>query len=396
MWLSALSLLISSAHGADIAGSGTLLAEDAHQLTVEIATDLLPGSAVAVYVSELRPDPRTGGAMEGLRYAGDGRIVWVGDGLVEIALVHPNQDIALGAGVQLGDPAKSSPTPAYAPPEQASAHRAQPVPEPEPPPEPEPVHEPEPAFAPGPEPESAFEVSLLTSLNTTTTGEELPASSAAYTSRYGDRRQSLRVGAGWSGDGFGSGAGLGGAAWRMYPERAVSLVEIGLDGLRSNRWVAADAKVKGEEAGLEPAVGYWLWTRVDTRGTGLAGLAGLAVGVDGSGLAMGFMVGVRTGVAHGDRIELTFTHRGALGGRLAMDGRVRLADPLRIGVRTRVGDLPKHSDDTFRQGRSDAALLLSADPSPWLTLEVAGGFGGYDLLFDDIGAVLDGALEIRW
>jgi len=387
MWIAVLSLLVSPVVAADSPDAGILIAADGVQLTVEIATDtLLPGSIVAIYVGDLRPDPRTGEAVDGLRYGGDGRIIWVGDGLVQVALSYPEQGIEPGAVVELGAPMKATPTPAWRPPE----------PEPDPPPDDKAVPEPEPTPVALNEPKTSSGAEFLSYFNTTTSGDVLPSSRAAFTSRYGDRRQSIRAGAGWSDDGFGSGAGVGGLAWRMVPQKGPGLIEIGLDGVRANRWVAGDVKLKGEEAGLEPAIGYWLWTRLDTAGNGLAGISGLALGVDGDGLALGFLVGLRSGVAHGDRIELTYTHRGSLGGRLAMDGRVRLSDPLRIGVRTRVGDLPRHGDGTFRQNRADSVLLVSADPTPWLTFEIGAGLGGYDLLFDDAGLVLDGAVEVRW
>ncbi len=393
MWLAALSLLVSPALAIDTVNAGTLLAGDGGQLTLEIASEaLLPGGEVAVYVSDLRPDPRTGKTVAGLRYAGDGRIVWVGEGLVQITLWNPDQMLPEGAFVQLGEPMSAPPTPEYSPPEPEPAPEPDPDPEPDPEPEPEPEPAPEAVFELEPEPE----INLLTSLNSTTAGEILVDSRTAYASRYGDRRQAVRLGAGWSDDGFRSGAGVGGVAWRLYPQKGPGLVEIGLDGVRAQRWVAAEVKSKGEESALEPAVGYWLWTRLDTPGNGVAGLSALAMGVDGEGLALGFMVGVRTGIAHGDRIELTYTHRGSLGGRLAMDGRVRLSDPVRLGVRTRVGDLPRHGDSAFRQSRADAVLLVSADPTPWMTFDVAAGLGGYDLLFDDAGFVADGALEVRW
>ncbi len=67
----------------------------------------------------------------------------------------------------------------------------------------------------------------------------------------------------------------------------------------------------------------------------------------------------------------------------------------RLGARTRIGDLPRH-DGAFRQLRADGALVLSADLGPALTLDLAGGVGGYDLLWADAGVVADGALEVRW
>ena len=171
------------------------------------------------------------------------------------------------------------------------------------------------------------------------------------------------------------------------------MVEVGLEGLRGRHWVEGDEA--GETWATEPVAGAWLWTRLDTAGVGLAGIFGAGLGVDAEGPTMATLLGLRSGLPDRSRVELLWEHRGRLGDRLDLDGRVALADPLRIGMRARLGDLPRHDGD-LRQRRADGALLLSWDPTPALTFTVAGGVGAYDLLWADAGPVVDGALEVRW
>ena len=73
----------------------------------EGSSALRPGGVVAVYVEEIRPDP-SGAPMTGLRYAGDARLVWVGEGLVELALATPVAQPRVVALVGQGGAGKSS------------------------------------------------------------------------------------------------------------------------------------------------------------------------------------------------------------------------------------------------------------------------------------------------
>ena len=363
-----LPLLLWAAPAAAEERSGEARGLDGDHLRVEIeAPALRPGGAVALYVEEARPDGQ-GGWIVGLRYAGDARLVWVGAGLVELVLAEGAA--APGAGqVILGDPRGLPPTPPWTPPALAEAR----------PPEP-PAPE---APAPAPPPPV-----------------ERPARDrhlSAAGSVHGDPRSSalsrgLAAGGGWAGDGYGTGAGLATLAWAWRPERGPGLVVIGLEGLRGQRWAQGD---ETEPWAREAVAATWLWTRMDTPGVGLALFGGLGLGVDAEGPAAATLLGLRTGHPDASRIEVQWEHLGRLGDRVTLDGRVALADPLRIGARGRLGDLPRHDGDAL-QRRADGAALISWDVSERLTLTAAGGLGAYDLLWADAGPVFDGALELRW
>jgi len=345
---------------------------------VDPAAPLFPGDEVGVYAADPRRDPRTGELVDGFRYAGDGTVTWRAP-LVEVQLTRPGS-LREGGALVIGTPLGRPPTPAW---------RPEPV-----------VAEPEPlASVPAPvaEPPRARSRPLrsaLAPLGRDLDGRVLGSVHARHLERFGGRRNALRTWGGFAGDGYDSGAATGGVAWIGRPRRGPARVEVGVEGLRGQRWVQGEGE-GDEEWGLEPAVGYWMWSRVDSAGLGLAVFGGLGAGVDADGLALAWMAGVRTGDPDRSRIELWWEDRGGLGARAVLDGRVALADSLRLGVRARLGNLPRHDGD-FLQTRADGALVASVDPAPWMTVTLAGGLGGYDLLLPDAGLVADAALEVRW
>lgn len=351
---------------------GRAVSLEGDRLLLELTgTGLYPGGLVAVYVEERRPDPR-GGEVVGLRYAGDARLSWVGEGLVELALAEEAQSPASGR-VILGPPRGLEPTPPWAPPA---------------PPAPLAVAQVETPEAPAERPHSERRALKIPGL-----GEDLDGSPLGSVHDGQPSSQAILSWGGYAADGYGTGAGTGGLAWRLRPAKGPGLVEVGLEGLRGRHWVEGDED--DETWATEPVAGAWLWTRLDTAGVGLAGIFGAGLGVDAEGPTMATLLGLRSGLPDRSRVELLWEHRGRLGDRLDLDGRVALADPLRVGMRARLGDMPLHEGD-LRQRRADGALLLSWDPVPRLTLTVAGGLGAYDLLWADAGPVADGALELRW
>ncbi len=376
--LLALALLLPSltwsarARGAEVLGETLALQGDRMMLAVPAEPVLEPGGTVAIYVEERRPDPR-GGELVGLRYAGDASLVWVGPGVVELALAEGAAAPATGQ-VLLGPARGLPPTPPWSPP---------------PPPPPPVVEAPPPPVAvaqPTPRPSRP---PALPGISEDLDGRPLGTVHADQDAA----TPSVRLWGGYAADGYGTGAGLYGAAWRLRPAQGPGLVEIGLETLRGERW--AEGEDEGERWAREAVAGAWLWTRVDTAGVGLAGIFGAGLGVDAEGLALATLLGLRTGDPDLSRVELLWERRGDLGQRLSLDGRVAVVDPLRIGLRARLGDLPQHDGDA-RQLRSDGALLLSWDALPALTLTVAGGVGAYDLLWADAGPVVDGGVEVRW
>jgi|GEM_PF-3049288 len=319
-----------------------------------------PGQTVAVYVAEARPDPRTDEPVQGLRYAGDARIVWVGPELVALVLAYPVA-IAAGTPVRLGSPQGGEPTPAWQAPAPVAA-----APPPEPPAEPRPPS------------------GLVQGLMAVHLGQ-VHDDDATWP-------QALALEGGLIGDGYDTGAGWGAVAWSLRPPEGPGRVEVRLEGLRGERWVTG----KGDEPhATEPAVGYWLLTRVDTAGVGLAAYGVLGAGVDdvGPGVALG--AGLRAGHPDRTRIELSWQGRGRMGQRFVLDGRVALRDDLRVGVRARAGTLPVHQGD-FLQWRADGALVVDAVVRQRIALQWALGAGGYDLPWRDLGLVADGRVEVRW
>ncbi|MBT3218429.1 MAG: hypothetical protein HN348_05005 [Proteobacteria bacterium] len=353
-------------------------------MLIEVADEaaLRPGREVAVYLWDQRQHPVSGQLFSGMRYGGDGRIVWQGESHVEIQLFDQFQQVHNHHGVILGEPQGQAPTPAWRPPIPVDVA---------------PVDE-----APAPQ-ETGVDthVAVVEPEATIAVKKERPRPferiKNTYLERYDGRRQSLVISGGWAGDGHNSGAGLGSVGWRYHPRKGLGLVELGLEGLRSNRWVTSDVDELGDDeyTSREPALAYWLWTRLDSPGT-IAVFGGLGAGVDISGLSVGGMVGLRLGPLEASRAELFFTQYGKLGGRLTLDGRVTLTEALRLGVRTRLGNLPKHNGWDIRQARADGALLVSFDPARWLTISAAGGLAGYDLTFKDSGPVIDAQVEVRW
>ena len=175
---------------------GRALQLEGEHLLVEAPTDgLRPGGTVAVYVEERRPDPR-GGEVLGLRYAGDARLVWVSDGLVELSLAPGAQTPGEGR-VLLGEARGLPPTPAWSPP---------------PPPV---IAAPTPIIAEAP-----------------------PPVERAHRPPHRDGPESALVAsAGWAGDGYDTGAGTAALSWRYRPIRGPGQVSIGLEGLRGSHWV---------------------------------------------------------------------------------------------------------------------------------------------------------------
>lgn len=346
---------------------GALLAREGARLRVAVPTEgMVPGGELALYVEELRLGP-DGAPLSGLRYAGDARLIWVGPGQIELELAPGAAPPAEGR-VLLGPARGLKPTPPWTPP-------------------PPPV-----AAAPPPPPPAARarqERAPLPGIGFDTAGSPL----GTLHDHPSGPRQALVLSGGWAGDGYGTGAGTGAIAWRLSPKKGPGRVEIGLEGLGGERWV--EGAGEDEPWGTEPVAGAWLWTRLDGAAIGLAPIVGLGLGVDAEGPALATVLGLRSGHPDRSRVELLWERRGALGQRLSLDGRVALADPLRLGARARLGDLPRHEGD-LEQLRADGALLLSVDPTRRLRLTLAGGLGAYDLLWADAGPVLDGALELRW
>ncbi len=380
--LAATLLLPAPARGADVVAETLQLDGARLLLSVPLDWAVQPGGAVAVYVEELRPDPR-GGTLTGLRYAGDARLLWVGEGVLELALVEGAAPPAAGR-VVLGEPRGLPPTPPWAPP---------PAPAPPPVIEADPLPRAE-ALADAHRTRERREVALP-GLSFDLEGAPLGTVHAA---REGGEQAVIAWG-GYAADGYGTGAGTAGAAWRLRPERGPALIEIGLESMRGERWAEAEEATEeiaaDERYAREAVAGAWLWTRVDTAGLGLAAVMGAGLGVDAEGPALATILGLRTGDPDLDRVELLWEHRGRLGDRLTLDGRVAVSDPLRLGLRARIGDLPRHDADV-RQLRADGVLVVAWDPLPNLRWTMAGGLGAYDLLWADAGPVLDGALEVRW
>lgn len=360
-----------------LAGSPTELLEiGPDRITVAIDPEQAPepGEVVAVYTSESRTDPRTGEVTEGLRYAGDGRVIWVGGDLAQLVLDHPEQPLA--DHLVLGPPRGADPTPWLAPepavPAETPILAEAPVPDPV---VPEPVREPPPT---------------------------IHDAVRAHTGR----SQSLVAALDWSDDGYGSGIGTGSLGWSWVPERGPGRVAVRLEGLRGSRWVGAASGDPSEPWAREPAVGYWLWTEVEAGWIGLAPSVGAAVGVQQSGPAAGLSLGLRSGLPHRGHARLTYDVYGELGTRWTLLGAVPLSERVRIGPRARIGNLPIHepppsiltvdAPSPWRQQRADGALRLTWDALDALTLTLGGGLAGYDLLLADAGPVLDTAVEVRW
>jgi len=352
--------------------SEVLLADGA-RLIVAAAAPLWPGERRSVYLAEARPDPRDGSLVEGWRYAGDGRVVWVGEGVVELALAYPLAGDAATSAI-LRAPLDAAPTAVWMP--QA----------------PPPVEVPAADGLTAPEVQSAEAPPRREGPRAFGRDRGGVALGDVHDAPFYGRGAALRVTGGYAGDGFDSGLGLGTASWRVRPARGPGLVEVGVEGLWGQRWLEGEGT---ESYGLEPAVAYRVWSRVDSPGVGLAVIGGLGAGVGAEGLGVSGLVGLRSGHPDATRVEVLYEARGGLGGRLSLDGRVAVRDALRVGARSRVGDLPRH-DGAFRQLRADGAAVLAADLGSSLTLELAAGAGGYDLLWADAGFVADGALEVRW
>lgn len=356
---------------------GTLLEADDHRLVVELhgAAELRPGERVSVYLSE--PRELAGRTTRGLRYAGDADLSWAGDGLVELLGAEASL-ASVGEEVRLGSPTGGTAAPplAWSPPE----------------PEPGPLEEP----APHDLTPSGLTPDLATGSFGSESGTRAGGFDRGWRETVHERRagssQALAASVGFAGDGYDAGVGVGSVAWRLRPDRGPALVEVELAGLHAERWVQGN----GDEApAREPAVGYWLWTRVDGAGTRLAPLVGLAAGVEQEGLGTGWLLGLRTGHPDGSYLETAVRGWGSLGQRGRLEGRIALSDELRVGVRARAGALPTHDGD-FLQDRADGVLVVDWDPLPLLGLELAAGAGGYDWLLRDAGLAADASLEVRW
>jgi YD repeat-containing protein len=335
-----------------------------------LGSDWTPGQTVAVYLADPRLDPRTGELIPGLRYGGDARITWVGLDMIELHLAHP-APIPPGTVVSLGTPRSGGPTAAYQPRKVAAA----PVPEI---PAPEPIQEPAP---PPPPPTLPFYALDLT-------GQDL----GSLHDTPAEWPQSVALEGGFTGDGYGTGAGWGAVEWSVRPALGPGQVEIRLEGLRGERWVQGK---DDEPHATEPAIGYWLLARVDSPGVGVGVFAVLGAGVDDVGPTAALGLGARTGHPDHTRIELSWDGRGRMGNRFVLDGRVALNDSLRVGMRARVGTLPEHQGD-FLQWRADSAVVIDARVRGRWTLQGAIGAGGYDLPWRDLGLVADGRVEVRW
>lgn len=373
--LSTLLLALTRPAWADEIEGSTLQLHGDHLLASAPTEGLRPGGTVAVYVEERRPDPR-GGEVVGLRYAGDARLVWVSDGLVELALAEGAEAPAEGR-VLLGSPRGLAPTPPWSPP---------------PPPVAPPSVE-APAAAPAALATAPVEREVRPS-HLPGLGEDLDGAPLGdlHARRDGPASAIIASG-GWAGDGYDTGAGAAALTWRYRPTRGPGEVSVGLEGSRGRRWVQGASD--DDPWATEAVAGAWLWTRMDSASVGFGLSGGLGLGVDAEGPTLATHLGLRSGDPDGSRIELDWEHLGRLGDRVSLDGRVALAEPIRLGARARIGDLPRHDGDA-RQRRGDGALILSVDLGAHLRLTAAGGLGAYDLLIADAGPVFDSALEITW
>lgn len=357
---------------AALAQDASVVEADGRWLIVAVEQAPSPGVHVAVYLAEERvvADRR----VVGFRYGGDAEVAWAGGGFAELRLAH-DVPVAEDAVVRLGHPRGGPPAVSRPPPAPVAIA---PVAEP-----PAPV-----AIAPVPPPRSSTPWPFDTDLEGRRLAHDRPS----------EGRHAVVLRAALTADGTRAPATFEGlAAWRFFPARGPGRVEVGLEALRGARWVkGADPLGDPEEAyGLEPAAGYWLWTRLDSPGVGLAVFGGLGAGVDTEGLSAGVLLGGRTGDPHGSHVELSHETRGGLGWRTALSGQVVLAEPLRAGLRARLGALPRN-DPGFRRTRADGALTVSVQARPGLRVSLAGGLAAYDLLLADAGPVLDAALEVSW
>jgi len=352
-------------------------------LTVRVDGAPAAGTRVAVYLREDRPAPEGVGTAVGYRYAGDALVTWSGPEYAEIRLVHPSA-ASVGAVVRLGPARNGVPSPVRPPPERA----APPVtPEEE---GPVALEAGTPSETRPPEvPRTPW--NPLEPLQTDLRGEDVGTMN-------GEARHAIVVSGGLVDDGTRAPPTWSArVAWRYRPAKGLGRIEVGVDGIRGARWVkgADGAQDPDERYGLETAAGYWLWTRLDTAHVGWGLIFGFGAGVDNDGLTGGLLLGLRAGHLDHDRVALTWEERGRLGWQVALDGRVQLADPLRVGLRSRVGALPEN-DPGFLRARTDGALLLEVRPVPALRVTLAGGLAAYDLLFDDAGPVVDAGVEVRW
>jgi len=118
--------------------------------------------------------------------------------------------------------------------------------------------------------------------------------------------------------------------------------------------------------------------------------------VDEQGVSAGGEIGGRLGRPTGERVELIYRSQGDLGGRLSVDGRLEVRPGLRLGLRARVGDLPRNDGARLLQSRADGTALLELDLAQRHSLGLGAGVGAYDLLLADFGPVLHGSWESRW
>ncbi len=345
-----------------------------------LSSELEPGSAVAVYVEEIRRDPRTQAPLAGRRYAGDARVTWIGPGLIEIELLS-TAGITAGAHLTLGAP-RGLPPVAPAPPR---------------PPEPVPrVAQPEAV----PDPPRPPRRRLL--------GD-------AHGAAVVEPGQALVLRGGHASDGYGTGLSHGAVRWRLRPAAGPTRVDLELEGLSGQRWLTPEIDIgetdgeSDEGAAREPAVAYWLWAGSDGPMLHLSPTAALGVGVGQEGLELGWELGLRSGHPDGTHVAIAWRRVGALGSLTTLSGQLCLGSPagpsaragspgVRAGLRIRRGDLPRHADPggTLQQDRADGALTLGVPLGPRTDLALAGGLGGYDLLWADAGPVADITLERRW
>lgn len=207
------------------ATEGAVLAQRADRLLVETAGEVgLPGRVVGVYFADPRPDPRTGALSTGVRYAGDGRVTWVGPGMAEIALFHPDQVAAPGDRVVLDLAQDEEPTAAWE------------VPAPPTPP---------PDEAPNQVIRERRAVVRLRDLS------PRPP-------------QSVTLAGGSARDGFGTGVATARVAWETISERGPGRLSIAVDGIRGQRWVEPEGGT--ETPSTEIAAGYAVWTLLETPG----------------------------------------------------------------------------------------------------------------------------------
>ena len=363
-----------------------LIAQNGTQLTLQVSgdTDHRPGDTVGVYLWELRPDPRSDGMISGSRYAGDGRVLWMGGDLVMLELVNTPASLNLERPVQLGEARRAPPTQPWTPPAPLVA-----------------------AVAPSPPPpERQSTIAHQSTPIQPEPKEQRPSPIGdARATHYDGRRQQFTTAFDWSDDGHQTGTGLGEVTWSMWPKQRLGALHISLQGLRGMRWVSPDSPTKNEPWARTPATGYWLWTRVETTGVNTALTGGFAVGVDTNGPTAAASIGLRLGASHTGHVRLTWDQYGDIGYRGTMLGMVPLSPKLRVGLRTRAGALATHESpeviailavDTWQQVRADGTLRIAWDLSHTFTLNTGAGLAGYDLIAADAGPVVDGALEIRW